>query len=464
MSEQHLNAFITEQEKTDNKTVQIHLLQPDDLPIWLEGQAQSVHNWVNTQQYRAAPGSHLLIPGNNGEILIVLLGAHPEGGVRQLQDLPAVLPAGDYRLTEQAEAEVYLGWGLASYEFSRYKEPRNERPRLYLPEHLQQQVLHLVNNSYLVRDLVNTPTEDMGPQHLATEVEQLARSHGAEFNAIIGDDLLDNNYPAIHAVGRAAAKNRAPRLLKLEWGDHAAPLLVLVGKGVCFDTGGLDIKPASGMLKMKKDMGGAAHALALAGLVMSSDLPVRLQLLIPAVENAISGDAYRPGDVVQTRKGLTVEIGNTDAEGRIVLADALAYACEQSPDLVIDFATLTGAARVALGPDLPPLFTNDSSLQANILENGERLQDPLWPMPLYQPYSASLKSKIADTNNVTSGLTGAGAVTAALFLQKFIQPEITWVHIDTYAWNDSDRPGRPTGGEAMGLRAVFASLQQRYGK
>ena len=372
------------------------------------------------------------------------------------------MPAGDYVLSSQMEAEVYLGWGLASYQFSRYKEAKTDWTRLQLPSGLSTEVKALLQASCRVRDLVNTPTQDMGPEHMADEVEQIAQNLGAEFESIIGDELLDNNYPAIHAVGRAATASRAPRLLRLTWGDPDDPLLMLVGKGVCFDTGGLDIKPANGMLKMKKDMGGAAHALALAELVMSAKLPVRLELLIPAVENAISADAYRPGDVVHTRKGITVEIGNTDAEGRMVLADALAYACEQDPDLVIDFATLTGAARVALGPDLPPLFSNDASFQTSIHNNGDRLQDPLWPMPLYQPYAASLKSGIADINNVTTGLMGAGAVTAALFLQKFVEADCPWVHIDTYAWNDSDRPGRPAGGEAMGLRAVFASLQQRY--
>ncbi|MBE9547881.1 MAG: leucyl aminopeptidase family protein [Proteobacteria bacterium] len=462
MSEQYLNTYFTKEGITERDAVLIHILNETGLDDWLTGQTPSVQHWVEQQQYSAAPGKHLLIPAADGRIACVLLGRHPQAGLCLLQDLPNVLPAGDYQLSSQNDAEVYLGWGLASYEFSRYKEAKADSARLQVPTGLSSEVRALLSASCRVRDLVNTPTQDMGPEHLAGEVEQVAQRLGAEFESIIGDELLDHNYPAIHAVGRAATTSRAPRLLRLTWGNSDDPLLILVGKGVCFDTGGLDIKPANGMLKMKKDMGGAAHALALSELVMSAKLPVRLELLIPAVENAISADAYRPGDVVHTRKGITVEIGNTDAEGRMVLADALAYACEQSPDLVIDFATLTGAARVALGPDLPPLFSNNDAFQSSIHANGDRLQDPLWPMPLYQPYTASLKSKIADINNVTTGLMGAGAITAALFLQKFVEPECPWVHIDTYAWNDSDRPGRPAGGEAMGLRAVFASLQQRY--
>ncbi len=466
MSDQHLNIFCSAEHTAeyDNETPQIviHVFGKSDLSAWLVEQTAVIKNWVSEQHYAAAPGQHLLIPADDGRLACVLLGKHSQAGLRLLQDLPTALPAGDYQLSEKWDTEVYLGWGLASYEFSRYKQLKSERPRLHLPTELNAEVLALLTSSFRVRDLVNTPAQDMGPANLAAEVEQMAQAWDAQFESIDGDELLDNNYPAIHAVGRAATESRAPRLLRLTWGSSSNPLLVLVGKGVCFDTGGLDIKLAGGMLKMKKDMGGAAHALALAELVMKNNLPVRLELLIPAVENAISADAYRPGDVVNTRKGITVEIGNTDAEGRVILADALAYACEQGPDLVIDFATLTGAARVALGPDLPPIFSNNESILASIHKHGDSVQDPLWPMPLYQPYAASLKSKIADMNNITTGLMGAGAITAALFLQAFVEPDCNWVHIDTYAWNDHDRPGRPAGGEAMGLRAVFASLQLRY--
>jgi leucyl aminopeptidase len=311
----------------------------------------------------------------------------------------------------------------------------------------------------LVRDLVNTPTEDMGPSELADAVIHAADQLGASASVIKGDDLLTENYPAVHAVGRAAS--RPPRMISLTWGEKDHPVLALVGKGVCFDSGGLDIKPASGMKLMKKDMGGAAHALALARLVIQYELPVRLLLLIPAVENSIAGNAYRPGDVVETRKGLTVEIGNTDAEGRVILADGLTRSCEEKPDLIIDFATLTGAARVALGTDLPPVFSNHLEIAQAITAAGERVEDPMWTMPLYQPYRTLLKSEIADLNNIASTGYG-GCITAALFLEHFVEPDVPWVHIDTFAWNQTARPGRPVGGEALGLRSVFNYLRERY--
>jgi leucyl aminopeptidase len=310
-----------------------------------------------------------------------------------------------------------------------------------------------------VRDLVNTPTQDMGPEQLEAQVRALAQAYGADFESIVGDELLARNFPAIHAVGRAS--HRAPRLLRLDFGDAAHPHLVLVGKGVCFDTGGLDIKPADGMRNMKKDMGGAAHAIALAGLLMASGLPLRLTLLVPAVENAIGPDAYRPGEVIATRKGVSVEIDNTDAEGRIVLCDALALAGELSPALILDFATLTGAARIALGPDLPALFANDDALAGDWLAAGERMRDPLWRMPLWRPYLRYLTSNIADLANAGSRM--AGAVTAALYLERFVPEGTPWAHLDVYAWNDSARPGRPAGGEALGLRAAFEMLRARYG-
>ncbi len=462
MSEKYSDIFFNLDSVAQNNIIPIIVLSTDNLANWLAEQTQLTQNWVAQQQFTAKPGSYLLIPAANGVISSVLLGQHEQGGIRLLQDLPAVLPAANYQLREAADVDVYLGWGLAGYKFSHYKQAPADRPRLSLPASLQAEVARLLTASDRVRDLVNTPTEDMGPAHLSAEAEQLAESMGADFRVIVGDHLLDKNYPAIHAVGRAAAADRAPRLIHISWGDSDHPKLVLVGKGVCFDTGGLDIKPAAGMLWMKKDMGGAAHALALAELVMGAGLPVRLELLIPAVENSISANAYRPGDVIKTRKGLRVEIGNTDAEGRVVLADALAKACEMEPDLIIDFATLTGAARVALGPDLPPLFSNNPAVSAAIHAAGDMVQDPLWPMPLYQPYAAAINSKIADLNNISSGLTGAGAITAALFLEQFVTENTDWVHIDTYAWNDKDRPGRPQGGEALGLRATFASLCQRY--
>jgi leucyl aminopeptidase len=311
-----------------------------------------------------------------------------------------------------------------------------------------------------VRDLVNTPTEDMGPQHLSAAVKELAREHGATFREFVGAQLLKSNFPTIHAVGRAS--HRDPRLIELRWGKAKHPHLAVIGKGVCFDTGGLDMKTSDGMRWMKKDMGGAAHAIALAGLIMQAKLPVRLTLLVPAVENAISGSAYRPGEVITTRAGVTVEVDNTDAEGRLVLCDAIAYAVEDKPDLIVDFATLTGAARVGLGPDLPALFTNRDDLAAQAQQVAEREQDPLWRMPLWAPYLSFLDSRVADTVNAGASRM-AGAITAALFLQRFVPETTAWMHLDTYAWNDADRPGRPAGGEAQGLRTLFALITSRYG-
>jgi leucyl aminopeptidase len=311
-----------------------------------------------------------------------------------------------------------------------------------------------------VRDLVNTPTEDMGPEQLGDAIKQLGKTHKAKVRDWVGDELLKANFPTIHAVGRAS--HRAPRLVELSWGKREHPKLVLVGKGVCFDTGGLDLKSADGMRWMKKDMGGAAHAIALAGLVMQAQLPVRLTLLIPAVENSVAGNALRPGEVVVTRAGHAVEIDNTDAEGRLVLCDALAYGAEQQPDLILDFATLTGAARVALGPDLPALFANDEAAAAGVLAAGRAVDDPLWQLPLWRPYRKMLDSYLADFANAGPS-RHAGAITAALYLERFVPDGTPWLHLDTYAWNDADRPGRPRGGEAMGLRATFAFLRQRYG-
>jgi leucyl aminopeptidase len=310
-----------------------------------------------------------------------------------------------------------------------------------------------------VRDLVNTPTEHMGPDQLEQVCCELAERHGAHIEVVSGDDLLAQNYPAIHAVGRAS--HRAPRLIELSWGDAAHPHVAIVGKGVCFDTGGLDIKTATGMRNMKKDMGGGAHAIALAELIMARRLPVRITLLVAAVENAIGPNAYRPGDVIATRKGVSVEIDNTDAEGRIVLCDALARAGELQPELLLDFATLTGAARIALGPDLPALYSNDEALAGDWLGAGERSRDPLWRMPLWRPYLRYLTSGIADIANGSSS-SMAGSVTAALYLERFVPAGQAWGHVDVYAWNDSDRPGKPAGGEAQGLRATFAMLQARY--
>ena len=373
-----------------------------------------------------------------------------------------MLPEGSYRL-ESAPGRALLGWLLAQHRFDRYKKTETPiGPRVLLTTGVPRivEAVRLANSVALVRDLVNTPTEDLGPAELQQSIETIAQAYGAVTVAVAGGELT-RDCPLIHAVGRAAPPERAPRLIELEWGNPAHPRIAIVGKGVCFDTGGLDIKPSSGMRYMKKDMGGAAHALALAQLVMDARLPVRLHLLIPAVENAISGNAMRPGDVLASRKGLTVEVTNTDAEGRLVLADALTRAQEEKPEVILDFATLTGAARVALGPDLPATFANDEALAADLIAAGTAEGDPLWRLPLWAGYDDMLKSDIADLDNAPEGGM-AGAITAALFLQRFIDKETVWAHLDTFAWRTSARPGRPKGGEALGLRAAWAMLCRRY--
>jgi leucyl aminopeptidase len=432
---------------------------------WLATVPERNRRWLKSSGFRARPGEWRCVPNASGRLESIVFGMAEQGWLYQFGDLPKQLPAGCYRLvsvwSEDQRIQAGIGWGLAAYRFGRYlKDNGEDVPRLLLDEDIAEAVERMTAAQCLVRDLVNTPTEDLGPPELADAVARVADRADARVSVISGDDLLNENYPAVHAVGRAAA--RAPRLIHLTWGDPDHPVLALVGKGVCFDSGGLDIKSASGMKLMKKDMGGAAHVLALAQLVMQFELPVRLHLLIPAVENAISGNAFRPGDVIETRKGLSVEIGNTDAEGRLILADALARACEEKPDLLIDFATLTGAARIALGADVPPVFSNHEEFALALTAGGVRVDDPLWTMPLYQPYKALLKSEIADLNNIASTAYG-GCITAALFLEHFVEPSVPWVHIDTYAWNASSRPGRPMGGEALGMRAVFNYLRERYG-
>jgi leucyl aminopeptidase len=440
----------------------------DSLTAWKSSADRAQKTWVEESGFKAAAGQCCAVPSGKGSISGWLFGQEKEGWLYQLAPLPSALPEGVYRLesdwTREQRLRASLGWGLAGYRFERYKANGKPRPLLLLDEDIADDVRALCEAQNLVRDLINTPTEHMGPAELADAVMREADAQDAEYNVVTGEELLTDNFPAIHAVGRASS--REPRLVELNWGDEDAPRLSLVGKGVCFDTGGLDLKTSSGMALMKKDMGGAAHALALARLVIAYHLPVRLQLLIPAVENSVAGNAYRPGDVIATRKGLSVEIGNTDAEGRVILSDALAYACENAPDLVIDFATLTGAARIALGPDLPPLFGNRAAIAQGVAQGiqqaGEEVEDPLWTMPLWQPYRKQIESPLADLNNSSKSSYG-GCITAALFLESFVEPAVPWVHIDTFAWNESPRPGRPPGGEALGLRAVFRYLQHRYG-
>ena len=384
-----------------------------------------------------------------------------------LAKLGESLPESHYKLAQADPGPAALGWLLAQHRFDTYRSKKDEPERgarvLVTAEPAKiDAAIRLAEATALVRDLVDTPAGDLGPAELEQAVRKQAERIGAEVRVTSGQDL-DEGYPLIAAVGRAASAGRGPRLIELGWGKPGNPRIAVIGKGVCFDSGGLDLKPASGMRLMKKDMGGAAHALALATLIAAERLPVRLHLLIPAVENSVSSDALRPGDIVKSRQGLHVEIDNTDAEGRLILADALTKAGEDEPELIVDFATLTGAARIALGPDLPALFSNDDALAGHLAKAAEEVTDPLWRMPIWDAYEEMLKSDVADLANA-AGSPMAGAVVAAMFLKRFVPKDIPWAHFDTYAWRDKGKPGRPKGGEALGLRAVFATLSKRYGQ
>jgi leucyl aminopeptidase len=423
--------------------------------------------WLKTTGFNGSADTHALLPAADGGLAAVWAGVRSTTDPWALALLPKALPAGLYHLAEGGAAldpmHAAFSWELGSYTFDTYKPPKREPAELSLPlSAAARRGLILAGAVAATRDLVNTPAEHLGPAALAEAVRLVAEQHGATFKQTVGDALLKANFPAIHAVGRAAEASRAPRLIELTWGKPKHPLVTLVGKGVCFDTGGLDIKGAEGMRQMKKDMGGAANALGLAQMIMALKLPVRLRLLIAAVENSIAGNAYRPGDVFKTRAGIHIEIGNTDAEGRVILCDALAYGAEAKPALMIDMATLTGAARVALGPQLPALFTRSMAQARELVDLGFALQDPLWHMPLWTPYHANIESDIADI--VNTGRNGmAGAVTAALFLDDFVPTGQDWMHIDLFAWNDGNRPGRPQGGEAQTLRTLLAYLEKRFG-
>jgi len=442
----------------------IHVVHPDQWQDWLKAQPPRVRTVIAAHKLTGKAGNRAVLPGEGPEDWAMLLVCdEAETSPFRIASLGEQLPEGTYRLASGEPGAAMLGWALAQYRFDRYrKDDAAQGPRVLLtgePGRIEE-TLRLASATFKVRDLVNTPASDMGPAEMEAEVDALAKANGATLTVTRGD-ALEQGYPMIHTVGMAAARGREPRLIELEWGNPDHPRLALVGKGVCFDTGGLDIKPSAGMRLMKKDMGGAAHAIALAGLVMAQRLPVRLHLLIAAVENSVAGNAFRPGDVLTTRKGLTVENTNTDAEGRLILGDALTKAVEGKPGLILDFATLTGAARVALGPDLPALFANDDALAGAMLDAGDGVKDPLWRLPLWDGYDEMLKSDIADMVNAPDG-PFAGPITAALFLRRFVPKDIAWAHLDLFAWRPAAKPGRPKGGDAMGLRATWAMLKSRY--
>lgn len=444
--------------------IAIHLVDKANLEDWLKRLSGPQRAAIAAQKFAGGGYETAIVPDGDGWFAV--------GGVANtaslsswcLAKLAETLPAGTYRMAEGEPGAALFGWVSGQYRFDRYrKDAEPEGPRVLLTSEVKtiDAVLAEAAAVARVRDLVNTPAEDMGPAELEAEAEVLARTHKAELRVTRGD-ALEREFPMVHMVGRAAARDKAPRMIELEWGDPSHPRVAIVGKGVCFDSGGLDLKPSSAMLLMKKDMGGAAHALALAGLVMGAGLKVRLHLLVPAVENAVSGSAFRPGDVLRSRAGISVEIGNTDAEGRLILGDALARAGEGKPDLIIDFATLTGAARSALGPDLPALFTRRDETAQALLSTGLASDDPSWRLPLHEGYREYLKSDVADLNN-SSPNAFAGASVAALFLDRFVPEGTDWAHFDTFAWRPAAKPGRPKGGEALGLRASWRMLQERFG-
>jgi leucyl aminopeptidase len=445
----------------DEKTaaLPLHVIDRARTPQWRDGLPAAARAWVDAHAFDASPGTAIVVPGDGGHAAAALLAVGDALDPFSYAHGPLALPARDWApahaMPDAERDALLLGWGLGSYRFGRYSAARRAPARLAV-DALPDEVRDVLAACVRVRDLVNTPTQHLGPDELERTACEIGEVHRARIHVVSGDDLITQNFPAIHAVGRAT--HRAPRLIRLDWGDEAHPHVAIVGKGVCFDTGGLNIKAGDGMRNMKKDMGGAAHAIALAELLMARRLPLRITLLVPAVENAIGPDALRPGEVIATRAGVHVEIDNTDAEGRLILGDALVHAAEASPALLIDFATLTGAARIALGPDLPALYANDETHADALLRASSDVRDPLWRMPLWRPYFRYLGSAIADFAN--SGPSRmAGSITAALYLDRFVPPTQPWLHMDTYAWNDADRPGRPAGGEAQGLRAVYAMLQ-----
>lgn len=455
---------------TNDAAIPLLLIQEEGFDAFLTGQDVRTQNWARLQSFRGECNKLLLLPDAHGTLAAVWIGLGkrlPDEAVNLWTSagLPEKLPEANYQLpaglTTPEAQQFALGWEYGQYRFERYRKPAERKARILVTGSQVdvEQVQQLAGACALARDLINTPAGDLTPTVLAQTAVDIAAAHGAVVRRYVGDELLSAGFPAVHAVGRAATA--LPELVDFEWGDASHPRVTLVGKGVCFDSGGLDIKPPSGMLLMKKDMGGAACTLALAQLVMQARLPVRLRVIIPAVENAIAGNAFRPGDVLNTRAGLSVEVGNTDAEGRLILCDALALGDADAPELMIDMATLTGAARVALGPELPALFTKDVALARELMAAGDREADPVWHLPLWSGYDDELSSKIADLNNVSS--TGfSGAIIAGLYLQRFVSKARQWVHIDLFAWNSKDRPGRTAGAEAQCVRMLFGYLRWRF--
>lgn len=450
---------------TSKHALPLELVAKKQFASWRKQQPEAVVNWLESTGFSADTGKFALLADAAGKLERVVAVISDKPDLWSIAHLPTALPKGSYtatgEVTEVQLADMALGWQLATYRFDRFKtEQGKELATLIMPEKCNITVIEaMAEGIFLARDLINRPANDLTPYALADAAVELAKHHGATCSVIKDDDLLTQNYPLVHMVGRAS--DNRPCLIDLRWGNAKHPKVTLVGKGIAFDSGGLDIKPSSGMLLMKKDMGGAANVLALAHAVMAAKLPICLRVLIPAAENSVSGNAFRPKDVIKSRKGITVEIGNTDAEGRLVLCDALAEADSETPELLVDFATLTGAARVALGTDIPAFFTDDDTLAADIAESSKTEQDPLWRLPLWQPYREQLDSTVADIDNAGSGAFG-GAITAALYLKEFVENSKSWVHIDLMAWNSKSRPGRPLGGEVMGVRALFHLLQQRY--
>ena len=441
----------------------VQLVPQPKWKAWLKEQTAARRAWLESSGLSGKAGDFSVFPGRDGKAAGAVLVLPAKPVLWDVGALATRLPAGTWKLSgtvSLSPTDAAVAIGLGSWRFERYKAKKGKPgPKIVWPQGADKvRATAIVEAISLARDLITTPSSDMGPAELAAAAQALAKQHKAKISVIVGDELLKKNYPMVHAVGRASA--RAPRLIDLTWGKESDPKVTLVGKGVCFDTGGPDLKPASGMLNMKKDMGGAATMMAVAAMVMACKLPVRLRLLIPAVENSVSGNAFRPLDVVPTRKGITVEIGNTDAEGRLILCDALHEGAAEKPTMMVDCATLTGAARVALGTDLPALFCNDDTLADQLIAMGKDVTDPMWRMPLFRGYRRLLDSKVADINNAP-GVAFGGAITAALYLQEFVPDDVPWAHFDMMAWNNTSRPGRPEGGEAQAARAIFATIEKR---